>query len=144
MYIFLKERMPKRIYSVVLWSVEIVFLQILCMFFCIWLFLFAGICPTDKMKAVSSLSDNLMEPKQRQVTVWVTKSRHQGIVWVKLISVNLYSCTFSPTDNKTMYVCLNTGLGPMNNGWTINVVLKSPASIGTSSKRQSPADRVVK
>lgn len=74
---------------------------------------YRSICPTDKMKAVSSLSDNLMEPKQRQVTVWVTKSKHQG-------------------------------LGPMSDGWTVNVVLKSPASCGTSSKRQSPADRVVK
>ncbi|KAF4096839.1 hypothetical protein G5714_022808 [Onychostoma macrolepis] len=70
---------------------------------------YRSICPTDKMKAVSSLSDNLMEPKQRQVTIWVTKFKHQG-------------------------------LGP----WTINVVLKGPASRGTSSKRQSPADRVVK
>ncbi|XDV45768.1 hypothetical protein PO909_013801 [Leuciscus waleckii] len=66
------------------------------------------------MKAVNSLSDNLMEPKQRQVSVWLTKSKQQD---------------FS---------------GPMNNRWTINVVLRNQTSSETSSKRISPADRVVK
>ncbi|KAK2885746.1 hypothetical protein QQF64_020813 [Cirrhinus molitorella] len=75
---------------------------------------YRSICPADKMKAVNSLSENLMEPKQRQVTVWVTKSKHQD---------------FS---------------GHMSDGWTINVVLRSPISSGTSSNRQSPADRAVK
>ncbi|ROL53237.1 hypothetical protein DPX16_20876 [Anabarilius grahami] len=70
---------------------------------------YRSIYPTDKIKAVNSLSDNLMEPKQRQVTVWLTKSKPQG---------------------------------PMNNRWTINVVLRSQTSSETSSKH--PADRVVK
>ncbi|KAK7132100.1 hypothetical protein R3I93_018603 [Phoxinus phoxinus] len=75
---------------------------------------YRSIYPTDKMKAVKSLSDNLMEPKQRQVTVWLTKSKHQDLS------------------------------GPMNNRWTINVVLRSRTSSETSSNRISPADRVVK
>ncbi|KAG1961996.1 hypothetical protein F2P79_005762 [Pimephales promelas] len=66
------------------------------------------------MKAASSLSDNLMEPKQRQVTVWLTKSKLQD---------------FS---------------GPMNNRWTINLGLRSQTSSETPSKRIGPADCVVK
>lgn len=82
---------------------------------------YRSICPTDKMKTVESLSDNLMEPKQRQLTVWVTKSKHQD---------------FSK---------------PLSNGWTINVVLRNPTSSGNSPKRpadrvvkQTPAKKLLR
>ncbi|KAA0706914.1 hypothetical protein E1301_Tti002234 [Triplophysa tibetana] len=41
---------------------------------------YRNINPTDPKKAVNSFSDTLVEPKQRQVTVWVTVSKHQGTV----------------------------------------------------------------
>lgn len=65
---------------------------------------YRSINPTGKIKAVS-LSDNLMETKQRQVTVWVTKSKHQD---------------FS---------------GHMTNGWTVGLILRCPVpSTKTSIK----------
>ncbi|KAI7794371.1 hypothetical protein IRJ41_015044 [Triplophysa rosa] len=76
---------------------------------------YRSINPTDPIKAVNNFSDTLIEPKQRQVTVWVTISKHQD-----------YS-------------------GHMTNAWTLGLILRSPASSSrTSGRCLSPADRVVK